>query len=148
MEGSQMKNHVTLVGVLHLGFGVMGIMVAALIYALFMGIGVVSGDEEAFAILTLVATPLAALLVVLSLPGVLGGIWLLKYRRWARVVILIVSVLDLVNIPFGTALGVYSLWVLLHSETEKLFSAAAGTPLPQGSSATDSLASPPSGYPG
>jgi len=144
-----MKNHVTLVGVLHLGFGVMGIMVAALIYALFMGIGVVSGDEEAFAVLTLIATPLAALLVVLSLPGVLGGIWLLKYRRWARVVILIVSVLDLVNIPFGTALGAYSLWVLLHSETEKLFNAAAaGTPLPRSGSATDSLASPPSGYPG
>ena len=30
-------------------------------------------------------------------------------------------ILDLLNIPIGTAIGAYSLWVLLNDETSKLF---------------------------
>ena len=31
------------------------------------------------------------------------------------------SALNLINIPLGTVLGAYGLWVLLNSETERLF---------------------------
>ena len=35
---------------------------------------------------------------------------------------IVISVLDLLNIPFGTALGIYGLWVLTKPETEALLS--------------------------
>jgi len=37
------------------------------------------------------------------------------------VLAIILSVIHLLSIPFGTALGIYGLWVLLQRETEPLF---------------------------
>jgi hypothetical protein len=61
----------------------------------------------------------------LSIPGVIGGIGLLKRKPWARILVLILAVFDLLNVPIGTAVGVYTIWVLIQEETEQLFSAEA-----------------------
>jgi hypothetical protein len=44
--------------------------------------------------------------------GLLVGIGLLRRDRWARPLALVVGVLMLLKVPFGTALGIYTLWVL------------------------------------
>jgi hypothetical protein len=44
--------------------------------------------------------------------GLLVGIGLLRRERWARPLALVVGVLMLLKVPFGTALGIYTLWVL------------------------------------
>jgi hypothetical protein len=44
--------------------------------------------------------------------GLLVGIGLLRRERWARPLALVVGILMLLKIPFGTALGIYTLWVL------------------------------------
>ncbi len=51
----------------------------------------------------------AALASALAL---LTGYALLTRRPWGRVLAIIVAVLSLLKIPFGTALGIYTLWVL------------------------------------
>jgi hypothetical protein len=64
---------------------------------------------------------LGAFILMLSLPGVIAGIGLLKYRPWARILTIVLSVLNLMNIPFGTILGVYGLYVMLSAEGARLF---------------------------
>ena len=59
---------------------------------------------------------------MVSLPGLITGIGLLKLQPWARIVGLVLAAINLINIPFGTVLGIYGLWVLLNKETETLFS--------------------------
>ena len=54
------------------------------------------------------------------------GFGLLKLKPWARIVGIVLCAINLINIPFGTILGAYGLWVLLNGETERLFNA---TPL-------------------
>lgn len=49
----------------------------------------------------------------------LVGVGLLMKQPWARVTTLVAAALSLLNIPFGTALGIYSFWVLLPSEHEE-----------------------------
>jgi hypothetical protein len=44
--------------------------------------------------------------------ALLTGYALLTRRPWGRTLAIIASVLSLVKIPFGTALGIYTLWVL------------------------------------
>jgi hypothetical protein len=44
--------------------------------------------------------------------GLLVGIGLLRRERWARPLALVVGILMLLKVPFGTALGIYTLWVL------------------------------------
>jgi len=61
------------------------------------------------------------ILLILSLPGIIAGVGLLKFRPWARIVAIILGALHLLSFPFGTALGVYTLIVLLNPETVALF---------------------------
>lgn len=61
-----------------------------------------------------------ALLVFLKAAcGFAAGWGLLNRESWARVLTIVLSFLALFNIPFGTALGVYGLWVLLPAESER-----------------------------
>jgi len=53
----------------------------------------------------------------------IGGIGLLKKKPWARILVLIVGCVRLFVFPIGTALGVYSIWVLTKDETISLLSA-------------------------
>jgi hypothetical protein len=46
----------------------------------------------------------------------------LKYQQWGRILALVLAVLNLLAFPIGTALGSYTLWVLLNDEAELLFS--------------------------
>mgnify|MGYP003333678977 CR=1 FL=1 len=55
--------------------------------------------------------------LVLTISG--GG--LLARKSWARILAVIVCAVSLIEMPFGTGLGVYGLWVLFHKETERLF---------------------------
>lgn len=48
-----------------------------------------------------------------GIAGLAGGIGLLSREPWARTVTLIIGFLSLIDIPLGTALGIYAIWVLL-----------------------------------
>jgi hypothetical protein len=88
------------------------------------GGGALSGDPEALWITGTVATAISLFILILSVPGLIGGIGLLQRRRWARVLLLIVGALSLLNIPFGTAVGVYTIWALTHRETVAYFNSS------------------------
>jgi hypothetical protein len=59
-------------------------------------------------------------LMLTALAGAIAGWGLLDRRPWARMLAIVLGVLALFDAPFGTALGVYTLWVLApnNSETE------------------------------
>ena len=59
--------------------------------------------------------------IFLMIPSVVTGIGLLHFSRWARAVGTVLSVLQMLNIPVGTAIGLYGLWVLLSTETDMFF---------------------------
>lgn len=54
--------------------------------------------------------------LVLGILGVAAGWGLWQKEPWARIVVLILGVIALIHFPFGTALGIYTLWVLLPNE--------------------------------
>ena len=50
--------------------------------------------------------------------GFLAGWGLLHGEAWGRTVALVLSFISLFNIPFGTAIGVYTMWVLLPAQSQ------------------------------
>ena len=72
-------------------------------------------DDAAIAIpvLGIAGTALAMFLGAFALPGLAAGYGLLKFKPWARILGIVLSALNLINIPLGTILGAYGLWVLL-----------------------------------
>ena len=123
-----MQTHVKVLAVIYLAVG--GLMLCG---ALFLGLGsgVAAGivgasadpDDAAIAIpiLGIAGTALAVFLGLFALPSLITGYGLLQYKPWARIVGIILSAISLINIPIGTIVGAYGLWVLLNKETEQLF---------------------------
>jgi hypothetical protein len=111
----QIGQHILILGWLHIIGSAIFLAIAAFLFALLTGIGVASRDAEAVAVLGVVATSLSAFLTLLALPGILAGIGLLMRKNWARVLAIVVGILNLVNFPIGTVIGAYTLWVLLQN---------------------------------
>ena len=128
-----METHVKVLGALNIAFGALGV-VGALAVMLVFGItagaaGVSADPDAAFAapIIGITGTAVVTFLVILSLPGIIIGVGLLRLRPWARIAGIVVSIISLIAFPFGTVLGAYGLWVLFSKDTERLFSPAAIT---------------------
>jgi hypothetical protein len=122
MENSKMKKHVTVVGSIQIGFSVLGLIAAVAIFiSLTFARAFVGDDNVATTVLRFISISLPVLIGFISVMGLVGGIGLLVYKPWARYLIIVISALDCVIIPFGTAKGVYSIWVLIQDETVKLF---------------------------
>jgi hypothetical protein len=122
-----MDTHVKVVGALNVVLGAFGLLIAAAMLLIFSGatwlVGATGDPDAAVAmpILGLTGAAISSFLLVLSLPGVVIGIGLLRRRSWARVAGIVISLLNLFNFPLGTMLGVYGLWVLFSKETERVF---------------------------
>jgi hypothetical protein len=50
--------------------------------------------------------------------GIIAGWGLLERRPWARMMAIVLGCVFLIDMPFGTALGIYTLWVLLPAGSE------------------------------
>jgi len=116
-----MRDHIRILGWCFIVYSAIIVLVGMGIGSIVMFGGALSGDHEAIIITSAVGSAIACFLIVISLPGMLAGIGLLKLRPWGRIVAIIVGVLHILSFPLGTALGVYTLWVLLNVETEALF---------------------------
>ncbi len=117
-----MKKHIELLGILHCVYSSVALILAALFFLFISGIGVLTHDAVAMGILGTIGIVICLMIVVLAVPGFVAGIGLLKMRSWARVVAIVVGCLNLIHLPFGTALGIYTLWVLLQDESRSLLS--------------------------
>ena len=122
MEDSKMKKHVTVVAAIQIGFAILGLIIAVVIFFVMnFAKSQVGGDETGEMVLGFLSLSLPILFGFLSTLGLVGGIGLLAYKPWARYIVMVVAALGCLNIPIGTLKGVYTLWVLLQDDTIKLF---------------------------
>ena len=121
LNGRDMNKHVTILGILYISFGCLLCVAGIIINLILPMAGDISGNDVAIRITSIVGNTLGIILVLISMPGIIGGIGLLKRKYWARILILVLCFLSLLSIPFGTALGIYGIWILLKSETIEIF---------------------------
>jgi len=117
-----MRKHLTLVAALQIGFSSIGLIGSIILYFVFSFAGTVVGNDDiASTVIHFIGTFLPTSLLLISLLGFVGGIGLLTFQRWAKVLVIILAAIGCFFIPIGTIIGVYSLWVLLQDETDTLF---------------------------
>jgi hypothetical protein len=116
------EKHVSIIGALQIAFGALGLFIGMIAFVVLAGSGFISGDQDAAMIMSVIATFVVALFAALSLPLIVAGVGLIKRKRWARMLTMILGVLNLLNFPFGTALGIYALWAMMQPEAEALLS--------------------------
>jgi hypothetical protein len=123
MNAKQFHQHVTILGVIHLVGGALFAVIGIFVFLLLTGIGAAVAVEDPVAprVLFVVGTAVGLLMALLSLPGIAAGFGLLKRRSWGRILALAVGILNLLNVPIGTIIGAYTLYVLLQPEATAYF---------------------------
>ena len=137
---TNMRDHVRILGILNIVMGCFTALIGLVVLFVLGGLsGVISSALAQDPDMAHVVSPpvvaffgmcIAIFFLVLGLPAIIGGWGLLNLRPWARILIIIISVLHLLHFPFGTALGVYGLWVLLGEQGRRLFEGAAPPHIP------------------
>ena len=116
----RVQEHIHLVGILWLALSAMnalgGVVLLILANTLFTHL-----DAPGF--LRPLLCVIAFFVLFKSLAGFIAGWGLVQRERWARVVALALSFVSLFNVPFGTAVAVYTMWVLLATGAEDEYEA-------------------------
>ena len=118
-----MRQHLTIVAVLHVLLSAFGLFTGMVVLLSSVAAGAlvgVGGSGLAGLVAGTVGSIVAIVLIGLALPGLALAWGVHRRREWARPLGLVLGVLHLVNIPFGTAIGIYTIWVMLQPETESL----------------------------
>ena len=125
--------HVRVAAWLHIALGTFWVCILAF-FGLFIGglgafIGASAQGSDAGVLAWIASFGLVVFLFIAAFPvlEIIGGLMLLGGSTAGRVITIVFSVLELINIPFGTAIGIYSLWALLR-EPPSLVPAAAVPP--------------------
>jgi len=113
--------HVVILGWLHIITSAVFILVGVIGFVFLTGIAALSGDAEATTVLGFIGTVGVLFFGILALPGIAAGIGLLKRRTWGRVLALVVAFLGLFNVPIGTAVSLYTFWVLMQESATEYF---------------------------
>lgn len=116
-----MSKQIDTAAYLHIGYGMLILLIGIIAFVALLGGGLLSGDASALAITSGVGTFVAVLFMLLSIPSFLAGYGLLRRAEWGRVLAFIMSILDLFSFPIGTAVGGYTIWVLMKEEVRAEF---------------------------
>jgi hypothetical protein len=123
----RVQEHVRLLGILWLAFSALnavgGVILFILANTLFVHLPEITGQSAATAWLRPFLSFIGILIVLKGAAGFLAGWGLLQRETWARMLTLVLSFLALINIPFGTAIGIYTLWVLLPAGSDAEYEA-------------------------
>ncbi len=106
-----MSRHIAIVGWLHIALNLTTIG-----FAIFFGV-----------YFDTIYLPLA--MVTFSIPGLFAGVGLIMHRPWARMLGIVMSTVNLLAFPHGTAIGVYSVIVLFNQDVVRLLARDARRPV-------------------
>lgn len=116
-----MRHHVDVLGLLHIVWGVFGILAGVALAILSAATSLSGADGPGpralvwlFAVAAMVTLAGGAALIV-------AGRGLRRRATAARALALALSIPDLLLLPFGTALSIYGYWVLLNNESREAF---------------------------
>lgn len=125
-----MQGHVKAIAIIYIVLGCLGACAGLLMLLFFGGLagaGVASGNGDAQAgglALGAIGGVIFLVVLIVSVPSILAGWGLLKYKPWARILTIVLAALNLLSIPIGTIIGIYALWVMLNKDTMPLFAPA------------------------
>jgi hypothetical protein len=128
---NRVQEHVRLVGILWMAYSALlvvgGVALEIVAHTIFSGaLRFPQGPPpEVSQWLRPLLTLIGGLILLKATAGFITGWGLLQREPWARVGVLIIGFISLFNVPIGTALGVYTLWVLLPTQSDDEYQALA-----------------------
>jgi len=123
-----MAAQVDFLGVLFIVWGLLTALIG--VSTLALGVGAFAllaspnraGDGQIAAGLTAaIFTTLAIIALIWGAAHIVVGVPLRRHKSWSRIAALALGSVDLLLLPYGTALGAYALWILLREQGKRVF---------------------------
>jgi hypothetical protein len=90
----------------------LNLLIGLALFGFLSGIGVLSGDIQAFGVMTLIGGFTGVIMLVVALPNLVCGLGLLRdWGGWVVVLAVILGLFNLATFPVGTAIALYTFWV-------------------------------------
>ena len=129
---ARVQSHIQVLGILWLAISAFNTIGGIILYIIANTLFAHMRDLGAPAAPTAFLRPLLSVVAIFVLAkgacGFIAGWGLMQREPWARIIALILGFLSLFNIPFGTAIGVYTLWVLLPAQSQQEYDALSARP--------------------
>jgi len=103
MPKQRLKKHIKILGWMYVALGMFGAIFA------FWLMRVIGSDMTLLGYPTLIGLFFGLTILVFLLIEILSGIILLNLSGWGRIPLFVATTLNLVLVPVGTALGIYTL---------------------------------------
>jgi hypothetical protein len=120
-----MRSHINLLGILHLVWGGVGLVLGASLLLLAIGAAAIAradGSDPLTAVLSaLLFVIFATVLGIAGWANTWAGRAIRQHRARGRAAALLLSAMNVFILPFGTALAIYGLWVLLNNDARAMF---------------------------
>jgi len=130
-SAQRIESHRTVLGVLWILWGLLGVPPALFLLGFshfglpMIGAGMPPQLMRMWPALSGVVGFLGGLALIVTLAHLAAGIGLLQRQSWARMLALVLGFLALLHIPFGTLLGIYTIWVLVSADAGRAWTQQA-----------------------
>ena len=124
-----MNARIDFLGILFIAWGLLTTLVG--LSTLALGVGAValiasasrggSGGQVAAGLTAAIFLALALIAIVWGAAHVVVGVPLRRRQSWSRIMALVLGAVELLLLPYGTALGIYALWLLLSEQGKAVF---------------------------
>jgi hypothetical protein len=121
MNKADLEKHVKILGWIHIVSSVLFLLFGLGMGAFMLFAGILSNHEDLFDVFAVIAIFLTGLLSLIGLAAAVAGVGLLKRKKWSRILAIIVGLMNITYIPIGTAIGVYTIYVLLNDSAAAYF---------------------------
>ena len=125
----RVARHTHLLGILWIAYsaisGIGGVVLMIVARTIFGPLGLPSMPGGPPMFIRPLLSAIAIVLLCKAAVGIAAGLGLLQRQDWGRILAIVLGVISLINIPFGTALGVYTLWVLVSPGADQEYQALA-----------------------
>jgi len=114
-----MSKENTLLGAFHIAISILYIVISGTIGVIFCGKSLLSTGLFDFNPVNVAGAIAAAFLFLFAIVGFISGTAMMLNQKWAKIPVLILGCINLISIPLGTTLGVYTIWVYMHDEKKQ-----------------------------
>ncbi|HWC98700.1 MAG TPA: zinc ribbon domain-containing protein [Candidatus Sulfopaludibacter sp.] len=115
---SRIGGHIRLLGILWLALSAFRLLPGMFLLSMFRHGGITFLPPEVPFFVHGILRVVGMALLFSGVIGIVAGWGLLERQPWARMLCIVMGCLNLIDMPFGTALGIYTLWVLLPARSE------------------------------
>ena len=117
VRAGRVQRHLRTLGTLWIVVGALWIIPSLVLMGLSHNSNIVIGDDMfTHAFMPPMLFSMGSIFLIVAAGGVLVGWGLMNHERWARTTAIVIGILAIFHPPFGTALGIYTLWVLLPAD--------------------------------